>query len=155
GVGGVQRVAVKLSHCLIGGPEAKRLMWSLDIIRSIRHEHLLPLLAYGDAGGRVATVMDIADADLAQWAQARGRSGCREVAQYIMQAAKAVDHLNTLKVIHGCIKPADLLMFGGCVKLADFDLIHVLDFPRCDGLLERADPRYVAPEIWLGTVSPW
>src|SRR5918998_2135492 len=86
--------------------------------------------------------------DLARLLGERGRPGLApsSVRAYLAQAARALTHLHCKDppVIHGDVKPANLILTkGGRVKLVDFGLSSAPDAPR----RRAGTPGYRAPEL--------
>src|SRR5262249_10124091 len=75
--------------------------------------------------------------DLATEVQKRGPLPVREAADYIVQAARALEYAHAQGIIHRDIKPANLLRdVNGVVKVADLGLARfndALDRPPEDG----------------------
>src|SRR5215218_7876603 len=100
-------------------------------------------------GDRYVVAMDWADGtDLARLLAERGRPGLApsSVLAYLAQAAEALTHLHTQSppVIHGDVKPANLILTrGGRVKLVDFGMSSAPDAPR----RRAGTPGFRAPEL--------
>ena len=69
-----------------------------------------------------------------------------------MEGAKGIDHLNGLGIQHRDIKPQNLLIAGGGVKVADFGLAKVLEqsVASASGAMT---PAYAAPEFFKGEAT--
>ena len=100
-------------------------------------------------GDRYIVAMDWVDGtDLATLLGDRGRPGLApsSVLAYLAQGAEALTHLHSqdLPVIHGDIKPANLILTkGGRVKLVDFGMSSAPDAPR----RRLGTPGFRAPEL--------
>ena len=103
-------------------------------------------------GDRYVVAMDWADGtDLATLLAERGRPGLApsSVLAYLAQVAEALSHLHTQSppVIHGDVKPANLILTrGGRIKLVDFGLSSAPNVP----LRRAGTPGYRAPELAAG-----
>src|SRR3954468_8098524 len=89
--------------------------------------------------------------DLATLLGDRGRPGLAgsSVLASLAQAAEALTHLHSQSppVIHGDVKPANLILTrGGRIKLVDFGLSSAPDAPR----RRSGTPGYRAPEVAAG-----
>jgi formylglycine-generating enzyme required for sulfatase activity len=98
--------------------------------------------------------MELADSTLFQrWREARdqGLPGipALELLEYLREAAKGIDHLNSIGVQHRDIKPHNLLLAGGGVKVADFGLAKLLQSNAVRHSVAMT-PTYAAPESFRG-----
>jgi WD40 repeat protein/class 3 adenylate cyclase/tRNA A-37 threonylcarbamoyl transferase component Bud32 len=100
-------------------------------------------------GEHYVVAMDwVEGTDLARLLAERGRPGLApsSVLAYLAQAAEALTHLHAQDppVIHGDVKPANLILTkGGRVKLVDFGMSSAPDAPR----RRTGTPGYRAPEL--------
>src|SRR5262249_33152564 len=87
-------------------------------------------------------------------AQKQGQPGIppAELLGYMRDAAKGIDCLNTINIQHRDIKPQNLLLVGGGVKVADFGLAKLLHHTRT-GHTGAFTPSYAAPEFRGGQTS--
>jgi formylglycine-generating enzyme required for sulfatase activity len=71
------------------------------------------------------------------------------------EAAKGLDFLNEQHhVQHRDVKPANFLLVGGCVKVADYGLAKLLEHTVSTGTGSMT-PAYAAPEFFHNQVSRW
>jgi WD40 repeat protein/class 3 adenylate cyclase/tRNA A-37 threonylcarbamoyl transferase component Bud32 len=120
------------------------------ILLSVPPHRALPLVREDFFDGeRYVVAMDwVEGTDLARLLAERGRPGLApsSVLAYLAQAAEALTHLHAQDppVIHGDVKPANLILTkGGRVKLVDFGLSSAPDAPR----RRTGTPGYRAPEL--------
>jgi WD40 repeat protein/class 3 adenylate cyclase/tRNA A-37 threonylcarbamoyl transferase component Bud32 len=113
----------------------------------------LPLVRedFFDRGDYVVAMDWVDGTDLATLLGERGRPGLApsSVLAYLAQAAEALTHLHAQSppVIHGDVKPANLILTrGGRIKLVDFGLSSAPGAPR----LRIGTPGYRAPELAAG-----
>jgi len=113
------------------------------------HEHLPLVREDFFDGDRYVVAMDWVDGtDLAHLLRSRGRPGLppSSVIRWLADASAALTHLHTRErpVVHGDVKPANLILTrGGRVVLVDFGLSSSPDSPR-----RRGGTRgYAAPEL--------
>ncbi|MBI3407909.1 MAG: protein kinase [Planctomycetes bacterium] len=139
---------------------------ALECIKAIRHPFLLTVERVEILDGELMIVMELADqslADVLRIHQSEGRTGipCEELLDYLLEAAEALDVLNFQHGLqHLDIKPQNLFLVGQHIKVADFGLVNPLpkenpaagssDSPQTPGVT----PRYAAPEVLLGKISP-
>jgi WD40 repeat protein len=135
-------IQVALKFILLEAGASKAELRSLDIIKSVRHPHLLALSAKWQERGYLILAMDLADCTLLdrfQESRAQGHAGIprHELLGYMTEAAEGIDYLNEpihpgengqkASIIHRDIKPQNLLLVAGHVKVGDFGLARLLE----------------------------
>ncbi|WP_435005915.1 protein kinase domain-containing protein [Tundrisphaera lichenicola] len=135
---------------------------ALDIIKDIRHPHLLATFGSWEVDGRLVIAMELADRTLLdrfREAVGQGFPGipAPEIFEHFLDASKALDFLNeprhpsgaseALGIQHRDVKPQNLLLVGGSVKVADFGLARVLEHSET-GHTGSLTPSYAAPEFF-------
>ena len=132
---------------------------SLNIIRNVRHPNLLPIVRTWQIEGHLAILMELASGTLSDRYMVHRRSGLAgvpaiEATEYMLDAAKGLDYLNANGIQHQDIKPENLLLVGGCVKVADFGLLHFLQhtLSNFSGGMTIA---YAPPEYFKGRITKW
>jgi serine/threonine protein kinase len=154
---GLQRiVAVKvLSPRLAEAPsvvqrfhEEIRLVGTLGL----RQEHLVPAIDAEIAQGRAFLVMEYVDGiDLSRLVRRVGPLSVEAVGEIGYQAAKGLQSLFEFGLVHRDVKPSNLMLADGLVRLLDFGLARCVgdrddstDLTAADQFLGTVD--YVAPE---------
>jgi len=144
---------------------ASQELQAIELIKNIRHPFILTVERVETSGGTLIIVMELADrnlADLLDECQRRGQTGVSrpELLRYLGEAAEALDLMNFQHGLqHLDIKPQNLFLVGGHVKVADFGLVNRLPHkkPGDKSVTEHAPrgitPRYVAPEILQHHIS--
>jgi hypothetical protein len=137
---------------------------ALEVIKGVRHANLLPTFGAWQRDSFLIVAMELADRTLLdrfQEAKARNLPGIPgpELLEYFTEAARGIDFLNTSQppsesqeaagIQHRDIKPQNLLLVGGCVKVADFGLARVLSH-TVTGHSGSMTPAYAAPEYFEG-----
>jgi len=164
--GGI-RVAMKFVS-LRGHAGAVELQ-ALQVIKEIRHPHLLFIFGAWEKEDWLIIGMELADQTLKDRFDevvAVGLPGISfpELLKYSKEAARVIDFLNKPRhflegkkpvgIHHGDIKPQNILLVGGGVKLGDFGLVRLLerhDPDRRFGLT----PAFAAPESFLRQSTRW
>jgi serine/threonine protein kinase len=130
---------------------------SLELVQDIRHPHLLSLIGAWQRDGWLIVAMELADSTLAQRFQEAVRQGqpgipVPELFRYMEEAAKGLDYLNERGIQHRDVKPPNLLLVGGGVKVGDFGLAKLLEqsLASHSGAMT---PAYAAPEFLEGKTS--
>ncbi len=137
---------------------------SLDVIKTVRHPNLLAISGAWQAHGFLIIAMELADKtilDRLNEATAKGEIGIPrdELMRYMQDAAKGLDYLNQpnnnladsakAAIQHRDIKPQNIFLMGGGVKIGDFGLLRILKKTVADhtGSMTLA---YAAPEFLHG-----
>ena len=140
-----------------GGERFGQELAAFEQIKAIRHPFLLTLERVEQIDGELVMVMELADRQL----QDRFRE-CRncglpgiprdELLAYFADAAEALDVISAkFNLQHLDVKPANLFIVSGHVKVGDYGLVAQLEGP--DAGNRGLTPRYVAPEVLHGTPS--
>jgi serine/threonine protein kinase len=161
---GGERVALKFIRC--DGTAAPREIRKLQQIRQLVHVNLPRIDKVFCHCGYLCLVMELAEGslqDLLEVNVAEGGTNVRtaRVCEYLCQAADVLDFLNArrhridgqLVAFRHCdVKPSNLLLTAGVVKLADFGLAVMT------GSVSQRHPQsgttpYAAPEVFTGNVN--
>jgi serine/threonine protein kinase len=130
---------------------------SLELMRDIRHPYLLGLFGAWQRGAWLIIAMELADGTLGQRLKAvvqQGQPGIAfaELLRYMEEAARGLDYLNEHGIQHRDVKPQNLLLVGGGVKVADFGLAKFLEHSIASNT-GAMTPAYAAPEFLQGQTS--
>ncbi len=125
------------------------------IMRSLRHEHILPLLAAGRQGSYAFLVMPYMSGGTLKDRLEQGPLAPEEAHAVFTQLADALQYMHCYGILHRDIKPANILLDdNGLVYLADFGIASYID----ESAIERngrvmGTPIYMAPELCYGHAS--
>ncbi|MBL1074032.1 protein kinase [Nocardia sp. 2] len=124
-----------------------------DIAARMRHPHIVPVHDRGAEGDYLWIAMDYVDGcDAAQLLE-RGPLPPAVAIDIVAQAADALDHAHTHRVLHRDIKPANLLIatvnHRKHVYLSDFGISRLMD-DTASATAVRASFAYAAPELLTG-----
>ena len=131
---------------------------SLNRIKDIRHPFLLSVERIEQCGDVLAVVTELGEKNLQQYFQecrSKGLPGVPqdELLSMLRDVADALDYIyQEYALQHLDIKPANLLMFGRRLKVADFGLVKNI-YERSASLVHGLTPTYAAPEIFEGQPS--
>ncbi|KAA1257840.1 Tubulin-like protein [Rubripirellula obstinata] len=137
---------------------ATREMRSLERIKGVRHPFLLTLERFEIIDDQLVIVTELADESLEDvQARYRKNGSCgiprEKLLSYLNDSADALDYLHdSYKLQHLDIKPGNLLMVGGHVKVADFGLLKDLRDVECS-VVGGLTPVYAPPELFDGRPS--
>lgn len=152
--GGLMK-ALKIVYGFHDEKRALAEMKALDRVKQLRHPFLLSLERIEIYEKQLVVVTELADnslADVFNDFTARGEPGIPrdDLLKYIRCAADALDYLSDEHQLqHLDIKPENLLMVSGHVKVADFGLIKDLQ-NASQSLMSGMTPAYAAPELFDG-----
>ena len=141
------KAAVKLIPVGSWEPEtAEAELVRLQSARGLSHPHLLQILQAGrttlDDSDIIFVVMDYADEDLSQILPSRPLTG-EEIREMLGPALEALSYLHGKGLVHGRLKPANVMAIGDQLKLSS-DGISAAGQRRC-APEERSE--YDAPEV--------
>lgn len=141
-----------------------------EFVREVRarqrmsHPHILPIIDFGTAGpssGSPFVVLPLCRDDLSTLLETRSYVPLHEVLPLLQQVATAIDFAHTQGIIHGDIKPENILFAdtGSHVYLSDFGVSRFFSFDEPITTLERGadtfSTGYLAPEqVSDGKQSP-
>lgn len=141
---------------------------ALEVMKHVRHPHLLSFHGSWQVGKWLIVAMDLADRTLldrfkeATASEESPGIPADELLGYMEEAAKAIDFLNeprhpgedgaTTGIQHRDIKPQNLLLQGGGVKVADFGLAKFVE-NSLTGHTGSMTPAYSAPESFENKTS--
>jgi tetratricopeptide (TPR) repeat protein/serine/threonine protein kinase len=158
------RVALRIARGTVERLQGE--LQAIDVVRGVRHPHLLTVFGAWPRDGGLVVGMELADRSL--WdrfteATAEGLVGIprRELLGYLDGVASALDELNAprhvvgaregLAIQHRDVTPRNILLFGHTAKLGGFGNARVLDGQPPN----RANwtVAYAAPELFAGKVA--
>lgn len=147
--------AVKYVYGRQDGSRAASELKALDRVRGVRHPFLLSLERIEVIDGRLIVVTELADASLRERYQACAEEGLpgiprEELLGYLRDAADALDYLSREHHLqHLDIKPENLLLLAGHVKVADYGLVKSIS-DQTQSLVGGMTPTYAGPEVFQG-----
>lgn len=134
---------------------------ALDIVRQIRHPHLIGVHRAEVNDKTLVIVMELATRSLRDQLEESRNSGLRGIAfpvlmGYMYGIAKALDYLNApqhryldkpgRRVQHLDVKPDNILLVGGEAKLADWGIAQFMAADGTDSRCASGTLNYMAPE---------
>jgi serine/threonine-protein kinase len=155
-----RRVAVKvLDPALVAQSDFRaRFEREAQRIAELEHPNILSTYDYGDAEGTSYVVAPFVDGGtLAGKLTGQGRLGLPEAGDYLDQAAAALDYAHERGIVHGDVKPQNMLLRDGGKRLllADFGVAAALNTSGTPRLpADRGDAfAYLAPEQFGGSAG--
>src|SRR6516165_3438017 len=143
----------------VDGFRAEQELKALNRVKEVRHPFVLSMDRIEVVGGELVIVMELADKSLHDAYEECLSAGLVGIPRdqlllYIRDAAEALDHMNEKHNLqHLDIKPRNLFLVSGRVKVADFGLVKHLERSGASGLLGGVTPLYAPPETFSGSIS--
>ena len=147
--------AVKIIFGYSDEHRAQTELKSLNRVRQVRHPFLLSLERIEVVDGQLVVITELADMCLKtrfEECTASGLNGIPrdELLGYLRDAASALDFISQeFRLQHLDVKPENLLLLGGHVKVADFGLVKDIH-DGTQSLLSGLTPAYAPPELFDG-----
>lgn len=120
----------------------------------IAHENVVTIYDFIPEDGELFIAMEYVNGEtLAALLQqsANGRMHADDALLLMVQVLSALEHAHGRKIIHRDVKPSNVLVCNGLVKLTDFGIALMLDAPRLTAHEHRIGTReYMSPEQLQG-----
>jgi tetratricopeptide (TPR) repeat protein len=122
-----------------------------QLLASLRHPNIITVLDYGfDEERQPFLVMDLQEnARTIIEAGADTPLGVR--VEFLAQALRALVYLHRIGIVHRDVKPENILVVGGQVKLLDFGLSVSRELLKARTIGWAGTPAYMAPELFEGS----
>jgi serine/threonine protein kinase len=149
--------AVKIVFGAMDGPQAEQELKALGRIKEVRHPFLLSLERIDVLDGQLFVVTELAEGSLLDRYLVCIQSGLpgiprEELLAHLRDAADALDYMaQTHGLQHLDVKPQNLLLVGGRMKVADFGQVRLL--AGTGTTAPGVTPVYATPEAFDGRVS--
>ena len=130
---------------------------AVELMKTVRHPQLVGTSGVWRRGDVLILALELCERTLQDYLTERRQHGYSgipdaELLELIRDAARGLDALNAQGIQHRDVKPQNLLLVGGGVKVGDFGLAKFLE--RIDatntGMLSAA---YAAPETFHGRTT--
>ena len=105
-----------------------RLREEAKAIGSLTHPRVCALHDISEHGGRTFLIMEFIEGETLAERLVRGRVPITEALDYAIQILEGLDHAHQRQVVHGDLKPSNVMMTSGGIKLLDFGLARLRAF---------------------------
>jgi serine/threonine-protein kinase len=150
-VSGGGSIAIKVLHRELAtalGPE--RFHREIEILRRLRHPHIVPVLDSDVAGTYLFLVMPYVNGEnLRARIERDGQLPVHSTLSIARDIAEAIDYAHRHNVLHRDIKPENILLEGDRALVCDFGLARAIDQSTTDSSssgLVVGTPSYMSPE---------
>ena len=146
--------AMKLVYGRFDESRATRELKALNLIKEVRHPFLCNIERFEIIDGQLIMVTELADMSLKDHYEACRREkqpgiSREELLGFLQDAADALDYMGQRHALqHLDVKPENLLLLSGHVKVADFGLVKGLQADVTMSLVGGLTPMYAAPEVF-------
>ncbi len=150
--------AIKFVYGLLDEDRAARELKALTRIKNVRHPFLLSLERIEVVNGQLLIVTELADSSLKdrfEICRKEGKPGIPrdELLAYLRDTADALDYMTEQHSLqHLDVKPENLLLLGGRIKVADFGLVKDIH-DHTASMMGGLTPVYAPPEVFEGRPS--
>ncbi|MEO8563082.1 MAG: protein kinase [bacterium] len=147
-----RRVALKMLHPDLGAAIGReRLEREIRITARLQHPHILALHDSGEWADTLYYITPFVDGESLRTRLCRDRQlGIGDAISIAREIADALDHSHRHGIVHGDVKPENILLADGHAVLADFGIARVissaLDRTESRGDHALGTPAYAAPE---------
>ncbi|MCY2940152.1 MAG: serine/threonine protein kinase [Planctomycetota bacterium] len=134
---------------------------SLNLFKSIRHPHLLSIFGFWIIEEYLWIAFELAEMNFLEYVN-KNKPSENEILSMFTDAAEALNFLNqkrhlledgeTVSILHRDIKPQNMLIVGGALKLGDFGLARILD-EETNQHSGCMTPSYSPPEFFQEKMS--
>jgi hypothetical protein len=151
--------AVKIVPIDYSNALSRRELEGVGLIRSIRHPHLVAIDRVDVNDDSITIVMELADGSLRDEFRAARSVGLAGIPRtrllaWLSEVAEVLDFLNFRhNVRHLDVKPENLFLISGHLKIGDFGLARDGARNVVDRLSQAATPAYAAPELFDGSTA--
>jgi hypothetical protein len=152
------RKAIKFVYGQLDEDRAARELKALGRIKGVRHPFLLSLERIEVIDGQLLIVTELADCSLKDRYEECRKTGLPgiprdELLKHLRDAADALDYMSEQHSLqHLDVKPENLLLLGGRIKVADFGLVKDIH-DHTASMMGGLTPVYAPPEVFEGRPS--
>ncbi|KAI3389932.1 hypothetical protein SNEBB_002519 [Seison nebaliae] len=125
----------------------------ISLLKQVQHPNIVQLLNVIMSENKIYLIFELLDVDLKEYMnQVKENPKLKfDVKSLMFQLTSALHHCHVRRVIHRDLKPQNLLIQNGIIKVADFGLARAITLPIRVYTHEVVTQWYRAPEILLGS----
>ena len=120
--------------------------------KNLEHDHIVPVLNYGEDEGITYIVMPYYSGGTLQDSVDNGGLGLDEVGRFMQELTDALQYAHDQGIVHRDIKPSNILLDEeGQAMLSDFGFAYVSETSHSlTGSVLIGTPAFMSPEQWSG-----
>ncbi len=151
-----QKLVIKIfdPDCINPAQKQEQGVLLTDILLSLRHPHIIPILDIAIKQGRPYVVSEYRPhGSLGQRLERLSpeRMDWPEAVNIVIQLGQALCYAHEHRIVHGNLKPENVFYHAsGEVQLTDFSLTSFIDVAKLDYKSDLSTIRYMAPEQFMG-----
>ncbi|XP_039629120.1 serine/threonine-protein kinase ULK3 isoform X2 [Polypterus senegalus] len=141
-------VAVKVvSKKSLNKASTENLLTEIEILKTVKHPHIVQLKDFQWDSENIYLIMEFCSGgDLSRFIHSRRLLPEHVARRFLQQLASALKFLHERNISHLDLKPQNILLSGGMLKLADFGFAQYMS-PWDERHVLRGSPLYMAPEM--------
>ncbi len=148
-----QKLVIKIFDPDCVNPEQKQEQGALlaDILLSLKHPHIIPILDIAIKQGRPYIVSEYRSHGSLEQRLSPERMDWSEAVRIVIQLGQALCYAHEHGIVHGNLKPENVFYYvDGEVQLTDFSLTPFIDVAKLDYKSDLSTICYMAPEQFMG-----
>ncbi|KAG9390509.1 cyclin-dependent kinase liike [Carpediemonas membranifera] len=124
----------------------------ISVLKTIQHENVVALLDVVNEEGKLFLIFELGDLDLKKHMEGHPEGlPLSEIKRFTYELLSGVDACHATRLLHRDLKPQNLLLCNGTLKVGDFGLVRAFSVPMRVYTHEVVTLWYRAPEILLGS----
>lgn len=126
----------------------------IALLKELQHPNIVRLVNVLHTDRKLTLVFEFLENDLKKLMDIKAATGGlseREVKSYLYQLLNGIQKCHNHKILHRDLKPQNLLVSDGILKLADFGLARAFGIPVKNFTHEVVTLWYRAPDILMGS----
>ncbi|MBI1956034.1 MAG: serine/threonine protein kinase [Acidobacteria bacterium] len=144
-------VAIKTILLDTGNPEAvQRLQREARAAGILSHPNIVTVYDAGEDNGLFYIAMELVEGETLQQVMASGPIPVEQAIPTMEQIGAALDYAHTRKIVHRDVKPANIMVSEGRVKVMDFGIAKIAGVGMTSTGEILGTPVYMSPELVKG-----
>lgn len=148
-------IAIKRLKPALLADHSDNLLDEARLAASLRHPAFVKIFSIDGDAGQQSIIMEYVDGSTLRQSTHSRRLPEAEVLDIVRQVADAMEEAHAAKLIHGDIKPSNLMLeASGMVRIMDFGLARKIDPQSTESVVFNEETQgtiaYLAPELLMG-----
>ena len=146
-----REVAIKTIHLdMQEGEAVERFRREAKAAGNLSHPNIVTIYDAGEDNGVFYIAMELLNGETLQQILAKGGMKIGEMIRIMEQVSAALDYAHARHVVHRDVKPANVMISGGHVKVMDFGLAKITSTMATATNRVVGTPSYMSPEQIMG-----